>query len=58
MKRGRPRLDKDDVRDKVVVIRVSSKELAAIEKAAGGEVSTWCREKLLRIAKRKRPPKK
>ena len=51
--RGRPPKTDNERRDIRFQIRVSQAELDQLERAAGGNTSTWAREILLRAAKRR-----
>jgi len=50
--RGRPPKSDEDRREIRFQIRLSAKELALLESAAGGRTSTWARDMLIRAAKR------
>lgn len=50
--RGRPHKPEKDRREIRFQVRLSPKELAALESAAGGKTSTWARKVLLKAAKR------
>jgi hypothetical protein len=49
---GRPKLPPDERMDKLLKIRLTAAERAELDRAAGGDTSTWARELLLRAAKR------
>jgi hypothetical protein len=51
--RGRPPKDDEERRDIRFQIRVTQAEMTELERAAGGNTSTWAREILLRAAKRR-----
>jgi hypothetical protein len=51
--RGRPKLAESERRDIRYQIRLSSAEVALIERAGGDNPSTWAREVLLSAAKRR-----
>jgi len=50
--RGRPELPAKERRSAVLVIRLTKEERALVEKAAGGNVSSWARDALLHVASR------
>jgi hypothetical protein len=52
--RGRPPKSPEERKESMLVIRLTEAELAAIEAAAAGKASTWAREQLLRLAKRRK----
>jgi hypothetical protein len=51
--RGRPKKADSERRDIRYQIRLSASELAQIERAGGGNPSTWAREVLLSAARRR-----
>lgn len=48
--RGRPELPAKERKSAVLVIRLTKAERALVDKAAGGNVSSWARDVLLRAA--------
>ncbi|MCI0351200.1 MAG: hypothetical protein L0Z53_17390 [Acidobacteriales bacterium] len=51
-KMGRPKKPPREVRNTILQIRLSREEYDVLTKAATGELSTWARARLLRIAGR------
>jgi hypothetical protein len=49
---GRPALPDDEKRKPAFLLKLTDAEFAEIRRAAGGKVSTWARNVLLRAAKR------
>lgn len=49
---GRPPKKPDERQTERLELRMTAAELAQIEGAAKGKLATWCRETLLRAAKR------
>jgi hypothetical protein len=50
---GRPTLPDSEKRKPAFLLKLTDAEHDLIKKAAGGKVSTWARETLLRAAKRR-----
>ena len=51
-KMGRPPKPPDERQTERLELRMTAAELAQIEGAAKGKLATWCRETLLRAARR------
>ena len=51
--RGRPALPDEQKRKPAFLLKLTNAEFELIRQAAGGKVSTWAREVLLRAAKRR-----
>jgi hypothetical protein len=51
-KRGRPPVPESEKRKPAFLLKLNDAEHELIKRAAGGKISTWARETLLRAAKR------
>lgn len=51
-KMGRPPKPPDERQTERIEVRMTAAEMALVEGAAKGKLATWCRETLLRAAKR------
>jgi hypothetical protein len=54
--RGRPELPTDERKAAELRIRLTAAERAELDRFAGSNTSTWARDELLRIARRRRAP--
>jgi hypothetical protein len=52
--RGRPPKPPEERKESMLVIRLTEAELADIEAAANGKASTWARQQLVRLARRRK----
>lgn len=51
--RGRPALPESEKRKPAFLLKLTDAEFEEIRQAAGGKVSTWAREVLIRAARRR-----